>query len=229
MITTLIPTELWLPEDKSVRSRGIHQSKIVRAIAAETGILDAKWVEDLSLVDRSSAGWWSNLDEASRLRIAIGIAWEEWYIPLLPNVVKHPGEMCIEGVYMTHDGESLDTLVRLADGRHEYELALHEVKTTYKSIKTVAPKLIDDTSDTPDLSSQWMWLAQTKAYCKGLGALVAYLHVLFICGDYKFPISPQLKLWRIDYTQDEIQENWELMMDYVRHRRQIAAEGGEPL
>ena len=88
-----------------------------------------------------------------------------------------------------------------------YRHIVHEVKATYKSTRTVG-----------DLSSQWMWLAQIKAYCKGLDTRHARLHVLFLCGDYTYPIKPVLKVWDIEFTQEEIDANWELLRDYRDER-----------
>lgn len=208
-----MPCTPHLPANPAPRSPGVHVSGIIRCIATETGILKPEWAEELSLVDASQEHWWAALDPASRLRISIGLAWEEWYLRSLPGVVDHPGEMHVDGIYMTHDGESLDVVLRAHVA--SYELALHEVKATYKSTKTVG-----------NLETQWMWLAQTKAYCKGLHCLVAYLHVLFLCGDYKYPMRPQLRLFRIEYEQAEIDDNWELMTDYKAHREALERENG---
>lgn len=154
MIAELVPVILHLPESEP-RSQGVHVSRLIRGIAAETGILKAEWVriEDLSLVEASQHDWWESLDPSSRLRMSIGLAWEQWYLRQLEGVTPHPGEMQIDGIYMTHDGESLDLIVT-PKGRGLYVPVLHEVKATYKSTKTVG-----------NLTTQWMWLAQTKAYC----------------------------------------------------------------
>lgn len=85
----------------------------------------------------------------------------------------------------------------------KYVLVVHEIKATYKSTKTVG-----------DLSTQWMWLAQIKNYCRAKGTKHAMLHVLFICGDYSRPIKPMLKCWKIEFTQEELDANWELMTEY---------------
>lgn len=209
MHTELIPITLSAPTSSLKRSEGIHVSAIIQAIAKETGILKADTAQSLSLieVEGGNEAWWAQLSPTDRLRISIGRAWEEWYVQFVDGCIDHPGEMELEGIYMTHDGESLDVI------RRQSVLCLHEFKATYKSTKTVG-----------DLTTQWMWLAQTKAYCKGLNTLVAYLHVLFLCGDYKYPISPQLKVWRITYTQQEIDENWSLLTDYVRHRQLMERE-----
>lgn len=218
MKTELIPITLTLPGGEP-RSRGIHVSKVIRAIAVEDGILKKEWVEDLSLIEVGPSGWWESLDTVSKLRISLGLAWEEWYAGVLAEqmgVDFHPGECCVDGVYMTPDGESLDMLLSFSG------LAIHEIKLTYKSLNTVGIDL---------QGKNWMWLAQTKAYCKAKGTTVAYLHVFFVCGDYSYPMRPMLgpdaiqpMCWRIEFTQEEIDSNWEVIIGYVRHRQQQEAE-----
>ena len=210
MKATLLPFSLPYPTGDT-RSDGIHVSRVIAAIAKESGILKPDVAEDLSLVEVSDReGWWKKLPEGVRIKMSMGLAWEDWYGPRLHEVAYHPGEMQVDGIYMTHDGESLDVLT---SNTGLLCLGLHEIKLTYKSTKTVG-----------NLETQWMWLAQTRAYCKGLGTRVAFVHVLFACGDYKYPITPQLKVWRVEYTQDEINENWDLLMSYVRHRQLLERE-----
>ena len=208
MNVTLVPLDLVLPEPLQPRSVGVHVSSLIRCIATETGILRPEWAEDLSLRDVRTI-----TDPTVILRMSLGLAWEEWYLRQLPHVVDHPGEMQVDGIYMTHDGESLD-LVASERGPSHRILAVHEVKLTYKSTKTVG-----------DLSSQWMWIAQMKAYCKGLGTMRANLHVLFVCGDYTYPIRPRLgpiegvqTHWCVDFSQEEIDSNWGLLLEYKQHR-----------
>lgn len=208
MVATLVQVAIPAPSGHG-RTPGVHLSKIIRAMAVESKILDPKWAEDVSLeeVGGQNEAWWAALDPASKLRMSIGMAWEDWYVPQLGTVAYHPGEMEVEGIYMTHDGESVDILW------NQGGLALHEVKATYKSTKTVG-----------NLEGEWMWMTQLKGYCKGLNILVAYLHVLFICGDYRRPITPQLRCWKVRFTQEEIDESWDLMTGYVQHRRNLERE-----
>ena len=146
-------------------------------------------------------------DPVAKLRINIGLAWEEHYIPLVGNIVDHPGEMQVDGIYMTHDGESVDIIITPNRKPGQMVHFVDEVKATYKSTRTVG-----------DLSSQWMWMAQCKAYCKGLETRFARVHVLFLCGDYSYPISPMLKVWQVEFTREEIEMNWELLRDYRDYR-----------
>lgn len=199
-----IPVTLHLPESKTVRSEGIHVSAIIRCIATEQGILKPEWAEDLSLSDVREI-----TDPVAILRINIGLAWEAHYVPLVGNIVDHPGEMQVDGIYLTHDGESVDVVMHSGVLAHFVD----EVKATYKSTKTVG-----------DLSTQWMWMAQCKAYCKALGTRFARMHVLFLCGDYSYPIKPMLKVWQVEFTQEEVDMNWDLLRDYRDYRLGKEAE-----
>jgi hypothetical protein len=182
-------------------------------MAVEYGLLDKAWVTDLSLVEVPGTGdaFWSALDEPSKLRMSLGLAWEAHYLPLLPGVIHQPGEMQCEGVYMTQDGESLDVVV--SENHKRFVVAIHEVKVTYKSTRTVDP-----------IEKNWLWMMQLKGYCRAKLTTRAYMHVLFVCGDYSHPIRPLKRIWQLDFTQQEIDEAWELMMSYRRHRESHEAE-----
>jgi hypothetical protein len=199
-----VPVELVLPSPKVPRTQGVHLSSIIRCIAADTGILKKEWAEDVSLQDIREID-----DPVAILRISIGLAWEQYYIPEvlgpLFGVVDHPGEMELDGIYLTPDGESISVII--TDKFHPIQLVVHEVKATYKSVRTVG-----------DLTGQWMWLSQVKAYCKAKGTRFAMLHVLFLCGDYSYPITPQLKCWQIEFTQAELDTSWDLLKEYRDQR-----------
>lgn len=186
------------------RSEGIHESAVLRNIAVLNGALDKKYLESVDLVERDGNDWWNRLDEPTKLRMALGLAWEEWYIRTqLPHVTHQPGEICLQGLYMTPDGESLEAI--LSGG---VELANHEVKTTSKSLNTVGE----------DLRTQWLWLTQAKTICKGLGTTLAFIHVLFLCGDYSYPIQQRKRVYKVRFTDLEIEDNWEMVTGYVNHR-----------
>lgn len=209
---------LFLPAPKTPRSPGVHVSSIIRCVATEMGILKTEEADDLSLSDAREI-----TDPTAILRIDLGLAWEQFYIPeilAMYGVVDHPGEMLLDGVYMTHDGEDVAVIFTLgAVESRAWVERVHEVKLTYKSTKTVA-----------DLGSQWMWLAQMKAYCAAKGTLYAVLHVFFVCGNYRFPISPTREVWEIEFTQEEIDTNWSLLHDYKEERLRLeSAQAAEAL
>ncbi len=207
MIYKEVPVNLFLPEPRVPRAKGTHVSGIIRAIAIETGILKAEWAEDKSMSDSREI-----TDPVAVLRMNIGLAWEEYYIPTFLGplgVEDHPDAMCVDGVHMSPDGLALDVIITrkermgLPAGTKVFVDIIHEVKITYKSVNTVA-----------NLSDQFIWISQIKSYCKGKNTRYARLHVLFLCGDYTYPIKPQLKIWAIEFTQKEIDDNWSLLTDY---------------
>jgi hypothetical protein len=200
MIVTSKDVQLELIPSTTPRAAGVHVSGIIRAIAKQTGILQADSVEDIK--EPSIADIREITDPVALTRIAIGLSWEEYYLKFLGSrgIKKHPGERCVDRIYMNPDGvgiskERLSTSVMIT--------RIHEVKATYKSTKTVG-----------DMTKQWLWLTQIKAYCKGLGTRYATMHVLFLCGDYKFPIRPIVREWPIEFTQLEIDANWEMLREY---------------
>lgn len=205
MIATRIPVTVPFPPSPP-RSEGIHLSRVIKNIAVRYKFVTADWLEEVDLVEVQGHGaqWWTTLSVDAQLRMSLGLAWEQYYLPLIGGVDHQPGELHLEGVYMTPDGESLNTVYS-----DEMEHAVHECKLTYKSVNTVR-----------DLEDEWLWKAQIKGYCKGLNCRLAYLHVLFVCGDYGRPIRPMLKVWRIEFTQEELDESWELIRLEIQLRKQ---------
>lgn len=195
IITPLPETPLVMPPG-DVRSPGVHASSIIRCIAVEQGILKPEWCEELSLSDARSI-----TDTVAVLRIRMGLAWERHYLPTVEGIIYQPGEILVDGIYMTPDGESLSVVHVLPT--KPWAKVLHECKLTYKSMNTVG-----------NLYSEWMWLAQCLAYCKGSETRFAQMHVLFVCGDYTYPIKPRLRIWVIEFSQEEIDMNWNLLRDY---------------
>lgn len=208
---TLQPISLGYPRSSHVRTPGIHVSSVIRNIAIGSGILKSKVpLEDLSLVEVDGNEWWDkDLTEEDRIRICLGLAWEQWYIPQLSGVIDHPGEMEVDGIYMTPDGESLDTVI--IDTFEKEVIAIHEIKATSKKVESVW----DPSTGKVDLSSQWMWLMQMKAYCKGAGTRLCYLHVLFYAS-----WKPQVLRWRVEFTQQEIDTAWDVILECVREYKE---------
>lgn len=201
--------DMYIPEGDYPRSPGTHISAVLRSIAGLTGILKKEWVEDLSLTDAREI-----TDLPSILRIVIGLAWEQYYMEkFLPHVSHQPGEQHLDGIYLTPDGECVDVII--TQRRAKLALILHEVKTTYKSLRHF------------DLAAQWLYITQLKAYCKAMDTRFAMMHILFMCGDYSYPIQPQIMCWEIEFTQEEIDQTWEDLVEYARHRERLDAEEKE--
>lgn len=215
--------QLTLPESVHPRSPGVHLSGIIRLLALENGLLTPDTLEELSLVDTRTI-----TDPVAVLRICIGLAWEQWYISRLQGVTDHPGEIQLDGVYMTPDGESVDYLWRQGQPsfwpfqpksrRWGHALIGHEVKSTFKSMNTVGftgqVKFTSGRAPFSPLETQLLWLWQMRGYAKAMGTLFFILHVLFLCGDYSFPIRPKLLRYYVEFEPAELDVNWALLTDY---------------
>lgn len=158
MQATLVPRRIPFPQGAAPRTPGVHLSGLLKSMAVEYGFLDKQWVDDLKLVEVEGSGeaWWNSLDDASQIRMALGLAWEQWYLPQVPGVLHQPGELEVEGIYMSRDGESLDVV--MAERKQKHIVALHECKVTSKSINTVG--------DLNFFSAKnWLWTTQIACYC----------------------------------------------------------------
>jgi len=214
MKVTCEPITIRLPGAQGLRSKGIHQSRIIKLMAKEAGVLRTDDpVEDWSLIEPGDLS--SISDPEVLLRISLGLAWEEWYIRTqMPHCIDHPDEFEFEGIYMSMDAEEMAIVIhnKIKQLRH----VIHEVKLTYKSVRTVGML-----NTVEELKKNWLWLAQLKNYCKGQGTRFACLHVMFVCGNYKPAFKPQLRKFCIEFEQQEIEEHWELTKDYVLEKLEV--------
>lgn len=72
------------------------------------------------------------------------------------------------------------------------------------------------------------WHCQMMAYCYNLNVSKARLIAFFFAGDYNRPIKPQLKVYDIEYTEQELAENWKMLMRHAMMRGWIveSPDGG---
>ncbi len=132
------------------------------------------------------------IDDAVKLQFEKGYLWEI----ALSNAFKdkagtHIGEVELDGIICTPDS--------LVLGHVE------EYKCTAKSSNT-----------TPDMVDAWMM--QVKGYCKALGMLECVFRVLYLCGDYRGDRGPQYKAYHLYFTQQELNENWSMLINHAKLR-----------
>lgn len=190
------------------RSPGVHLTTITRYIAKQSGLLKVETQrfvgKDVLISDEEE----DRLEEKRKLglspsqkiplRMALGMAWEEWAAHLYPDMVWQPGEMSLEGVAMTPDGVTERTKTQ--------PLTVDEFKCTYKSsLVKGSPR---------DIRMEWLWLAQVKAYCLCLRTLGARVHVLYVNGGYRFGEGevPEYRVYGVQFTRQELEANWGLVM-----------------
>lgn len=59
------------------------------------------------------------------------------------------------------------------------------------------------------------WISQIKLYAYHLGLTKARLYVLFVNHDYK-PPAPKLLAWELTFTEEELAEEWEIMLRFAK-------------
>jgi len=91
---------------------------------------------------------------------------------------------------------TIDALKLGEPGRRE--ILPIEVKSTRKS----SARGLED--------SPW-WLEQLKGYCHLLGVRKGRLTVLHLMGDYR-ERAPKILTWDLEFTQDELEENWRWLL-----------------
>lgn len=124
--------------------------------------------------------------------------------------VVRPGELVSdEGVYMSPDGINPE------------EIAGEEYKCSYMSCSRGIHEVIEMGGESYHipLAKFVHWFIQMKGYAHGLGINDFILRALFVRGDYSYPDKPLLKFYRIHFTDEEIAENWRMLMT-------VAAEEG---
>lgn len=118
-----------------------------------------------------------------------------------------PGEIVSdEGVWMS------------PDGYNPTELCGEEYKCTWMSTR-------NKKGSTPYTDEYGMpsdkflhWFIQMKGYAKHLNTDTFLLRALHINGDYEHPYQPAFLTHRVRFTETEIDENWQMLMNHAHDR-----------
>ena len=181
------------PPSAKRRSKGVHLSGVIRHVLKGLGKLKA---EDES--------------EEFPLRMALGMAWENWVVGLVTvedeGFVWQPGEQELDGVYGTPDGMST------TEEEGEGGLLVEEFKLTWKSEFKYG-----------DVVKEALWMWQLAGLCKMMGTRMARLHIAWVCGDYR-PPEPKYYRYRIEFTERELEEFWENIVR--KYKGEVEGEAG---
>lgn len=161
-------------------------------------------------------------------RIELGLLFETALERVLAAkfATTRPGEIITpEGIHMTPDGVN-PTL----DAGEEY-------KATYMSCSqgVSEPVFINGRPTDAPLPKFYHWFVQMMGYAKWLYTNLFILRVLFVRGDYKYlkvvdengfersvPNEPLFKSYRCEFTDEEIETNWALLMGIAREEGLLA-------
>lgn len=127
-----------------------------------------------------------------RLTMEVGFIWEDLLSYVLGDRIgKRLNDLECDGIYCNPDGLGYDPL----DGKTP---VVEEYKCTWRSINR---------SPTED----HRWMMQVKAYCNVLHTRVAVMYVCYLMGNYKGS-GPLSRAYRIEFTEQEIEENWNAIL-----------------
>lgn len=168
------------PKSASIRSSGHHLMQVVRYALQTSGLLKT-YTADAD-------------EELMPLRMAMGMAWEDWCVGLWPDLVWQPGEVELDGVFMTPDGLS-ELLIYVAHSHRDYA-TVEEYKLTWKSSRRGG-----------NITGEKLWMWQLAGLCKGMNVNYARLHVCYVMGDYKGS-GPQYFTYLLHFPQDELDKFW---------------------
>ena len=168
-------------ERDAARSPGLHLSQILDAREALQATKPRSTLTDFT-------------EDVLENYRTLGFIWE-WiisdYLTWAGIDCDRCGELELDGVYLTPDAINLS------------DWTLEEWKCTWKtSNKDIAAGDFE----------RWLWQTQSYAYAiwKITGNFVpsATIRVFFVRGDYK-EFWPQVRFWKIHFTEVGLQENWE--------------------
>lgn len=132
-------------------------------------------------------------------KMAMGLAWEIYLESLLERAgyqAERPEEQ------MSQEGIAYSPDLVMCNGHAR----VGEIKLTYMS-------------DQEDISHPKFakWLNQVMFYCDSLGIPLARFFVLYVNGNYKDRRDPILQAIDVEFTNRELKENRQLLLNTARH------------
>ena len=193
----------WFSIDRDVeRSKGLHLGHVIDFIEHQERMADKPKVRGAGGQNYMAAGFmWERVlnhlvnDDKKEL-------WEWLFGRVLsepdnPKIIR-PGELCLDGIYLTPDAVHLDDHVL---EEHKY--------TTKKPAPLTDPKF-----------RRWSsW--QIPSYLKALKLHTCRLRVFFARGDYEGDPTPVWMEYLITYSQQEIDETWEAVIQNAATMRTL--------
>lgn len=199
-----------------------------------------KWTEDRHLaeeilkaiavdVDRSSyTSEGSDRPSGIHLSELIYCLTKSWYKRRMPGFQPNEKEtllfstgLGLESVMLRPHQQQvamrLDDVHMTADFLTDFSTVIPgEFKTTRRGTKRFIQDALEDTVSEG-------WRKQVLGYMKGLSGYTGRVRemimaVLFLMGNYSPPF-PELMVWRVEATDEEVEENWE----WIKERRKVYA------
>lgn len=131
----------------------------------------------------------------------VGFMWEEVLTLVLGKrmaEVYRPGEIERDGIVGSPDGLGDDPW-------SQHPLVIEEYKATWRSSRNMPWE-------------NWYWMGQGKAYCHMMDIPVLIMRIVHLNGDYAGS-GPIYRVARIEFTEEELQANWRMLLQWKEQRR----------
>ena len=177
------------------RSPGCHLSDIIHRICLEYGYYEER-PED---IDPETGEFSEDLQTLLQVGCAFETALILRYSQQYPGLYIQPGEIILDDIAIT-----ADLMNFVPDDRYpDLPYKITEIKCTYMS-----------SAEDPLGPKFWRIRAQLMAQCLGWRTLVGQIAILHINGDYRGNRVPKFNVWELEFTQQELRENWALLKSY---------------
>jgi len=131
-------------------------------------------------------------DNDTRMQWEKGYRWEKILtLGFGEDAAIRIGEVVLDGIAMSPDGVAYHDPAQLIPIVEEYKC------TSKSSLKSP--------------TDNWKWMMQVKGYCKALGSTKCIFRILHV-RDFIPVYAP----WELVFTQDELDENWQAILNHKR-------------
>jgi hypothetical protein len=172
------------------RTPGLHLSGLLKYVAQTARI--SAYLDQIA-------------EEEMPLRWALGIASEEFFASLYPDMSWQPGEVT-EPVIMTPDG--ISELTDFGSDSGASQFVIEEFK--FRRAKRMTGESL--------IKNHWLWVAQGAGYCLGYGCEVVRWHVI---SAFEFP-DPVYQKFLVGFNSKELGE----MRQMIERNREAAIREG---
>lgn len=182
------------------RPSGLHLSDLIKRMKVAAG-------ENVEPVPGDQEG----------VRPQVGFIWET-ALEYMQTGLNHDEAMDLAFKrYAMNVKKDIVTQVRLEkDGIHmtpdaicEKVGELYSFKATYRSFRNAREQ--------EDFEAKfWTWVVQEMSYCWAAGVDTAHWVVLWVVGDYTYPMRPLYLQATAKFSAEELAENWANVLSYAR-------------
>jgi len=177
------------------RSPGVHLSDLIHKVCIECG----HYEEHTDDIDPETGEMSEDLQTLLQVGCAFETALIIRYSQQYPGLYIQPGEITLDGIHITADLMNLAPDPRYPDLSHK----ITEVKCTYMS-----------SAEDPLGPKFWRIRAQLMAQCLAWKTLVGQIAILHVDGDYRGRRKPVFNVWELEFSIQELRENWALLRSY---------------